>query len=91
MRWESSQKTLWYCHRGVATYTQKRKYLHIWNKNMGIFYHSSNGILMLCLQNVRVEPILICLNPILTEFVMMLVSPPHWHPLIIYHQLTQSE
>ena len=35
---------------------------------------------MLCVQNVCVRPILIYLNPILTEFVMMLVSPPHRHP-----------
>ena len=53
----------------------------------GRLYHSSDGFLMLCVQNVCIEPILISLNPILTEFVMMLVSPP----LMIYHQLRQSE
>ena len=36
--------------------------------------------------NVCVEPILISLYPILTDFVMMLVSPL----LMIYHQSTQS-
>ena len=49
--------------RGVATYTQKRKCVHIWNKNMGIFNHSSDDFFMLCVQNVP----LISLNPILTE------------------------
>ena len=47
---------------------------------MGKFYHSSGSFLMLCVQSVNVEPILIYLNPILTEFVMMLVSPPNRHP-----------
>ena len=46
---------------------------------------------MLRVQKVCVEPILISLNPILIEFVIMLVSPPHMHPLMICHQLTQSE
>ena len=41
---------------------------------MGRFYHNSDGFLMLSVhvQNVRVEPILFSLNPVLTEFVMML-------------------
>ena len=63
-------------------YTQKRIYVHIWTKNMGRFYHNSDGFLMLCVQNVCVEPILISLNPILTNFVMMFVSPPHRHHLM---------
>ena len=67
---------------GVAMYTQKRICLHIWIKKMGRFYHNSDGFLMLCVQNVCVETILISLNPILTEFVMMFVSPPHRHPPI---------
>ena len=54
---------------------------------MGRLYHSSDEFLMLCVQNVCAEPILISLNPTLTEFVMMLVSPPHRHLLMIYHQL----
>ena len=66
---------------------QKRKCVHIWAKNMGLFYHNSDGFV----QNVCVEPILISPNPISTEFVMMLVSPPHMHPLVICHQLRQSE
>ena len=41
-------------------------------ENIGKFYHSSDGILILCVQNVCVEAILISLNPILTEFVMIL-------------------
>ena len=65
--------------KNASAYTFGPKY--------GIFYHSPDGFLMLCVQNVCVEPILIPLNPILIEFVMMLVSPPHRHPLIIYHQL----
>ena len=32
----------------VATYTQKRIFVHIWTQNMGIFYHNSDGFLMLC-------------------------------------------
>ena len=54
--------------RGVATYTQKRKCVHIWNKHMRKYYRSSNGFLMLSVQNMCVEPILISLNSILTEF-----------------------
>ena len=77
--------------RGVTTYTQKRICVHIWIKNMGSFYHNSDGFLMLCVQKVCIEPILISLNPILTEFVMMLVSPPHRHPLMICHQFMESE
>ena len=42
---------------------------------MGRFCHNSDELLMLCVQNVCVEPILISLNQILTEFVTMLVSP----------------
>ena len=76
---------------GVATYTQKGKCVHIWTKNMGRFYHSSDGSFMLCVRNLCMEPILNSLSPILTEFVMMLVSPLHWHPLMICHQSTQSE
>ena len=42
---------------------------------------------MICVQNVCVEPILFALNPILTEFEMMSVSPPQrYRP-----KLTQSE
>ena len=37
-----------------------------------------------------VELTLISLNPILIEFVMM-VSLPRMHPLMVCHQLTQSE
>ena len=37
----------------------------------------------MCTKRARsVEPILISQNPILTEFVMMFVSPPHRHPTI---------
>ena len=32
--------------RGVATYTQKGIFVHIWTQNMGIFYHNSDGFLM---------------------------------------------
>ena len=49
--------------RDVATYTQKRKCVHIWNKIIGRFNHSSDDFLMLGVQNVP----LISLNPILTE------------------------
>ena len=56
------------------------KMQHIWNKNMGRFCHSSDGFLMLCVHNLCVEPILISLNPILTEFMRMLVPPPNRHP-----------
>ena len=59
--------------RGVATYTQKRNCLHIWTKNMGKFYHSSNVFLILCVQNVCVEAILISQNTIFAEFVMILL------------------
>ena len=45
------------------------------DKNMGRFYHNSDGLLMLCVQNVCLEPILISQNQILTEFVTMSVSP----------------
>ena len=38
------------------------------------FYHSSGGFMVLCVENVCVEPILISLNSILTEFVIMLVG-----------------
>ena len=44
---------------------------------MGRFYHSSDGILMLRVQNVWVEAMIISPNPILTEFVMVLVSCAH--------------
>ena len=37
-------------------------------------YHSPDGFMMLCVQNVCVEPILISLNSTLTEFVIMLVG-----------------
>ena len=59
-------------YRGVATYTQKRICVHIWTKYMGRFNHNSDGKLDVCVQNVCVEPILISLNPILTEFVVPL-------------------
>ena len=78
-------------YRGVAIFTQKRICIHIWTKNMGIFSHNSDGFLRLCVQNVCVEPILISLYAILTEFVMMLVSPPHMHPLMICHQRKVNE
>ena len=68
--------------QGVATYMQKCICIHIRTKNMGRFYHNSDGFLMLCVQNVCVEPKLISLNPIYTEFVRMFVSPPHRHPPI---------
>ena len=38
--------------KGVATYTQKRKCVHIWTKYMRKFYHSSNGFLILYVQNI---------------------------------------
>ena len=41
---------------------------------MGIFYQSSDGFIMLCVQKVYVEPILISQNPILTKFLIMLVG-----------------
>ena len=44
------------------------------------FYHNSDWFLMLCAQKVCVGPILISLNPILREFVMMLVLPSHISP-----------
>ena len=72
-------------------YTQKLICVHIWTKNMGRFYHNFDGFLMVYVQKLCIEPLLISLNPILTEFVMMLVSPPNRHPLMICHQLTQSE
>ena len=53
-------------------------------------YHNSDGFLMLRVQNVCIEPVLIFLNPILTELVMM-VSPHHRHPLMICYQLSQGE
>ena len=37
------------------------------------FYHNSDECLMPCEQKVCVEPLLISINPILTEFVMMLI------------------
>ena len=49
---------------------------------------------MICVQNVFVEPILISLNQIMTEFVLMLVAPfddlssitqRHYTIFIIYH------
>ena len=44
----------------------------------GRFYHNSDGFLMLGIQNVCVvEPILTFCKSNLTEFVMILVSPPH--------------
>ena len=67
--------------RRVAKYTQKRICVHIWTKNIGRFYHNSDGFLMVCVQNVCAEPILISLNPILTESVMMFASPYHRHPV----------
>ena len=67
-------------YKGVATYRLKHKCVHIWNKNMGRFYHSSDGCLMLCVQDMRIEPVLISLNPILIKFVMVLVSLPQRHP-----------
>ena len=54
------------------------------DQNVGRLYHSPEVFLMLCVQNVRVEPILIFLYPILIDLVMMLVSPPHMHTLMIY-------
>ena len=66
-------------YRGLTTYRQKHICVHIRTKR---FYHYFDGFLMLCVQHVCVEPILSSLNPILTEFVMMLVSPPHRHPTI---------
>ena len=42
-----------------------------------------------CWKSHVAAQLLISLNPILT-FVMMLVSPPNWHYLIVYHQLTQT-
>ena len=68
---------IWKSYRGIATCTQKRICVYIWTKNMERIYHNSDEFLMLCVQNMCVEPILISLNPILTEFVMMFVSPPH--------------
>ena len=48
-------------------YTQKRICIHIWTKIMGRFFRNSDEFLMLCVQNVYIEPILISLYPILTE------------------------
>ena len=31
--------------------------VHIWTKHMGRFYHNSDGLLMVIVQNVCVEPI----------------------------------
>ena len=36
--------------RGVASYTQKHKCVHIWTKHMGRFNHSSDGLLVVCVQ-----------------------------------------
>ena len=58
-------------HKNAFAYTFEPK---IWEDSC-----SSDRFLMLCVQNMCVEPILISLNPILTEFVMMLVSPHHRH------------
>ena len=70
----------------------KRICVHIRiTKYMGRFYHNSDGFLMLFVQSVYVEPILISQNQILTEFVMMLVSPLHRHPLMICYHLTQND
>ena len=67
--------------RGIATYTQKRiNCIQILTKYMGRFYHNSDGFLMLFVQNI--EPILISLNPIFTEFVRIFLSPSHRHPPI---------
>ena len=59
-------------------YAKTHLRIHL-DQNMGRFYHNSDGLLMLCVQNVCVEP------SILTKFVMMLVSPPHMHPFMICH------
>ena len=77
--------------RDVPTYTQKRKSVHIWTKNMGRFHRSSDGFLILRVHNVCEDAILISLNPILADFVMIFISPHQRHPLRIYHQLMQSE
>ena len=57
-----------YDRQGCSYIYAKRKCVHIWNKHMRKFYRISNGFLMLSVQNMCVEPILISLNPILTEF-----------------------
>ena len=72
----------WGCLQFVIVVFPDHTHLLFCTKHMGRFYYNSNRFLMLCVQNVCVEPILISLNPILTEFVMMLVSPPHRHPPI---------
>ena len=43
------------------------------------FLSQFGWIPVLCEQNLCAEPILISLNPILTELLMMFVSPPHRH------------
>ena len=44
----NDKSSLYAFNRGLVTYTQKRKCIHIWTKNMGRFYHGSGGFLMLC-------------------------------------------
>ena len=65
--------------RDVATYTQKRICVHIWTKHT-ILMDYWCYVYKTCAQNQY---------PILTEFLMMFVSPPHRHPpinaIIIYH------
>ena len=39
---------------GVATFTQKkRKYVHIWTKNMGRLHHRNDGFDVMCMKRVR--------------------------------------
>ena len=50
---------------GVATIYAKTHVRTHWNENMGLFYPSYEGILMICIQNVCKKAILMCLIPIL--------------------------
>ena len=56
-------------------------YTHM-DQNKERFYHNTDVLFMLCVQNVSLETILTSLNPIWRECVMMLVSPPERRPTI---------
>ena len=62
-------------NRGVATHMLKCKCVHIWTKIMARFYHDSDGFLMLCVQNLCIDPVFTSKSNF-DRIVMMLVSPP---------------
>ena len=76
--------------RGVATYTQKRKYVHILTKNMEIFYHNSKGFFILHVSvkcKIRVRRTNINLSK--PNFDSICDPPPQRHPLMICHKFAQ--